>query len=57
MLKDDIILDTGEDETPFLEKYKDVMEDLFRQIVDIGSNEKIVLYCKILKSLLTIVAI
>ena len=40
MLKDDIILDTGEDETPFLEKYKDVMEDLFRQIVDIGNNEK-----------------
>ncbi len=40
MLKDNIILETGEDESAFLDKYKDVMEDLFRQIVDIGNNEK-----------------
>ena len=36
MLKDDIILEGGEDESLFLEKYKDVMEDLFRQIVDVN---------------------
>ena len=45
MLKDDIILEGGEDESLFLNKYKDVMEDLFRQIVDVnddkGSNEEL----------------
>ena len=39
MLKDDLILDSDND-VAFIEKYKDVMEDLFRQIVDIGSSEK-----------------
>lgn len=38
MLKDDIILEGGEDESAFLNKYKDVMEDLFRQIVDVGDK-------------------
>ena len=40
MLKDDLILDSGEDESEFINKYKDVMEDLFKQIVDIGEGEK-----------------
>jgi uncharacterized protein YPO0396 len=40
MLKDDIILETGEDESKFIEKYHDVMEDLFRQIVDVGNGDK-----------------
>lgn len=41
MLKDDLILETGEDESKFIEKYKDVMEDLFRQIVDVnGQGDK-----------------
>ncbi|MFA6377313.1 MAG: SbcC/MukB-like Walker B domain-containing protein [Acholeplasmataceae bacterium] len=41
MLKDDLILETGEDESKFVNKYKDVMEDLFRQIVDInGQGDK-----------------
>ncbi len=39
MLKDDIILEGGEDESLFLEKYKDVMEDLFRQIVDVNDPD------------------
>lgn len=39
MLKDDIILETDENESRFLEKYKDVMEDLFRQISDTGNND------------------
>ncbi|MFA7111602.1 MAG: SbcC/MukB-like Walker B domain-containing protein, partial [Bacilli bacterium] len=38
MLKDDLILETGEDESKFIEKYKDVMEDLFKQIVDVSGN-------------------
>lgn len=38
MLKDDSILDTDEDESSFVNKYKDVMEDLFRQVVDIGDG-------------------
>ncbi|MBP5694725.1 MAG: hypothetical protein J6X03_04730, partial [Bacilli bacterium] len=40
MLKDDLILETGKDDTEFVEKYKDVMEELFRQIVDVGEGEK-----------------
>lgn len=40
MLKDDIVLTSGQDETLFLEKYKDVMEDLFKQIVDTGDKNK-----------------
>ena len=41
MLKDDLILETGEDESKFVEKYKDVMEDLFKQIVDVnGQGDK-----------------
>ena len=40
MLKDDLILETGEDESEFVNKYKDVMEDLFKQIVDIGEGNK-----------------
>lgn len=39
MLKDDVILETDENESKFLEKYKDVMEDLFRQISDTGNND------------------
>ncbi len=38
MLKDDMILESGEDETEFINKYKDVMEDLFKQIVDINDK-------------------
>lgn len=38
MLKDDLILETGDDETEFINKYKDVMEDLFKQIVDISEK-------------------
>lgn len=38
MLKDELILETGEDETKFVEKYKDVMEDLFRQIVQVNEG-------------------
>ena len=38
MLKDDAILDSGNDDSKFIEKYKDVMEDLFRQIIEV--NEK-----------------
>ena len=40
MLKDDIILETDENESKFIEKYKDVMEDLFRQIIDSGNSDK-----------------
>lgn len=39
MLKDDLLLETGEDESEYITKYKDVMEDLFRQIVDVGDGE------------------
>lgn len=38
MLKDDLILEGDKDETEFINKYKDVMEDLFRQIVDINDR-------------------
>lgn len=38
MLKDDSILDSGEDESVFLNKYQDVMEDLFKQIVDVNND-------------------
>lgn len=40
MLKDDLILETGKDDSAFIEKYKDVMEELFRQIVDVGDGNK-----------------
>ena len=40
MLKDDLILETGKDDSAFIEKYKDVMEELFRQIVDVGDGTK-----------------
>lgn len=40
MLKDDLILETGKDDSAFVEKYKDVMEELFRQIVDVGDGTK-----------------
>lgn len=40
MLKDDSILETGKDDSAFIEKYKDVMEELFRQIVDVGDGSK-----------------
>ncbi len=39
MIKDDMLLNMGEDDTPFIEKYRDVMNDLFRQIVDVGSGD------------------
>ena len=38
MLKDDLILESDHDETEFINKYKDVMEDLFKQIVDINNK-------------------
>jgi len=39
MLRDDLMLESGEDDSAFVEKYKDVMEELFRQIVDVGDGE------------------
>ena len=39
MLKEDIVLNNAEKEDLFLEKYKDVMEDLFRQITDNDGKE------------------
>jgi uncharacterized protein YPO0396 len=39
MLKDDLILDTGEDESAFLDKYRDVMDDLFKQITDVAPEK------------------
>jgi len=39
MLKDPLVIDGGNDDTEFVNKYKDVMEDLFRQIVDVGDGE------------------
>lgn len=39
MLKDELVLSSGEDDSEFVNKYKDVMEDLFKQIVDIGDSE------------------
>ena len=38
MIHDELILQMGEDETAFIEKYSDVMNDLFRQIVDVGDS-------------------
>ena len=40
MLKDDLVINGGKDDSEFVNKYKDVMEDLFRQIVDVGDNSK-----------------
>lgn len=40
MLKDDLIINGGKDDTEFITKYKDVMEDLFKQIVDVGNGDK-----------------
>ena len=40
MLKDDLVINGGKDDTEFINKYKDVMEDLFKQIVDVGDNSK-----------------
>lgn len=40
MLKDDLILDGDNNDEEFINKYKDTMEDLFRQIVDVGDGEK-----------------
>ena len=38
MIKDDLLLQVGEDESAFIEKYSEVMNDLFRQIVDVGEH-------------------
>jgi len=38
MIKDDLLLQVGEDESAFIEKYSEVMNDLFRQIVDVGER-------------------
>lgn len=38
MIKDDLLLQVGEDESAFIEKYSEVMNDLFRQIVDVGDH-------------------
>ena len=40
MIKDDLLLQVGEDDSAFVEKYKDVMDDLFRQIVDVGGHDE-----------------
>ena len=40
MLKDDLVINGGKDDTEFVNKYKDAMEDLFKQIVDVGDNSK-----------------
>lgn len=39
MIKDDLLLSLGEDDTPFINKYSDVMNDLFKQIVDVGRGD------------------
>ena len=39
MLMDDLILNIEKDETEFVEKYKDTMNELFQQIVDDGNND------------------
>jgi uncharacterized protein YPO0396 len=39
MIKDDMLLTIGEDDSAFIEKYDDVMNDLFKQIVDVGSGD------------------
>lgn len=38
MIKDDLLLEVGEDDSAFINKYEDVMNDLFRQIVDVGEH-------------------
>lgn len=38
MLKDDLVINGEKDDTEFVNKYRDVMEELFRQIVDVGDN-------------------
>ena len=38
MIKDDLLLEVGEDDSAFVTKYEEVMNDLFRQIVDVGGN-------------------
>jgi len=40
MIKDDLLLQMGEDDSAFIEKYEAVMNDLFRQIVDVGEADK-----------------
>ncbi len=37
MIKDDILLENNES---FVEKYKEVMDDLFKQIIDVGDSKK-----------------
>lgn len=39
MIKDDLLLEIGEDDSAFVEKYSEVMNDLFRQIVDVGNRD------------------
>lgn len=38
MIKDDLLLEVGEDDSAFVTKYEEVMNDLFRQIVDVGDR-------------------
>lgn len=40
MIKDDLLLKVGEDDTEFLEKYDEVMKNLFAQIVLAGEGDK-----------------
>lgn len=40
MIKDDMLLTMGEDDSEFLEKYHEVMNDLFKQIVDVRSGDQ-----------------
>lgn len=38
MIKDELLLEVGEDDSAFVNKYEEVMNDLFRQIVDVGDR-------------------
>ena len=40
MLKDDLVINGGKDDSEFINRYKDVMEDLFKQIIDVGNKNK-----------------
>jgi len=40
MIKDELLLQVGEDDSAFIDKYSAVMNDLFRQIVDVGEADK-----------------
>lgn len=41
MFKDDLLLKQGEDDSEFVDKYNDVMQDLFQQIISEDANAKV----------------